>query len=176
MEIDMSVDLPLDNIRIKEINLTGGVDFDLDEIRIKELAPIRIDPINIGITELPDINLNATIDPVNIGITQIPDINLNAKIDPLKIDTDSKLQTDSIVKTDSILKTDNKVDLDLDVSIKELPQIDLQLGFRPTRIHFPLNYQFCLTLFGIKVFEFKTCGEGMIIAEDYKAKSTERCE
>jgi len=153
MEIDMSVDLPLDNIRIKEINLTGGVDFDLDEIRIKELAPI-----NIGLA------------PISIGITQIPDINLNAKIDPLKIDTDSKLQTDST------LKTDNKVDLDLDVSIKELPQIDLQLGLRPTRLHFPLSYQFCLTVFGIKVFEFKTCGEGMIITEDYKAKSTERCE
>ena len=168
----MSVDVPLDNIRIKEfptINLAGGVDFDLDEIRIKELAPISINPINIG-------------------ITQLPDINLNAKVDPLKLDTDSKLQTDSSVKTDSTLKTDskletdsslktdNKVDLDLDVSIKELPQIDLQLGFRPVRVHLPLNYKFCLTLFGIKVFEFNTCGEGMLIAEDYKAKSTERCE
>ena len=151
----MSVDVPLDNIRIKEfptINLAGGVDFDLDEIRIKELAPI------------------------NIGITQLPDINLNAKIDPLKLDTNSKLQTDSSVKTDSKLTTDNKVDLDLDVRITELPQIDLQIGLRPVRIHFPLSYQFCLTLFGIKVFEFKTCGEGMIIAEDYKAKSTEGCK
>jgi hypothetical protein len=160
MEIDMSIDVPLDNIRIKDFHLTGGVDFDLDEIRIKELAPINIGlaPVSIGLA------------PISIGITQMPDINLNAKIDPLKIDTDSKLQTDST------LKTDNKVDLDLDVSIKELPQIDLQLGLRPTRLHFPLSYQFCLTLFGIKVFEFKTCGEGMIITEDYKAKSTERCE
>lgn len=168
----MSVDVPLDNIRIKQfptINLAGGVDFDLDEIRIKELAPIKIEPINIGITQIPDINLNAKIDPLKL------DTNSKLQTDS-SVRTDSKVQTDSALKTDSTLKTDNKVDLDLDVSIKELPQIDLQLGLRPVRIHFPLSYQFCLTLFGVKVFEFKTCGEGMIIAEDYKAKSTERCD
>jgi hypothetical protein len=178
MESAMSVDFPLDNIRIKEfptINLAGGVDFDLDEIRIKELAPI-----NIGITELPDLNLNAKFDPLAIGITQLPDINLNAKLEPIKLDTDSKLQTvstlqtDSTLKTDSILKTDSTLDLDL--SIKELPQLDVQLGLRPVRIHLPLSYLFCLTVFGIKVFEFKTCGEGMVIAEDYKEKSAEHCE
>jgi hypothetical protein len=160
MEPVMSVDVPLDNIRIKEfptINLAGGVDFDLDEIRIKELAPI------------------------NIGITELPDINLNAKFEPVKLETDSKLKTDSTVKTDSVIKTDNvlntdnRVDLDLDVRIRELPQIDVQLGLRPVRIHLPLSYEFCLKIFGIKVFEFKTCGEGMVIAEDYKEKSTEKC-
>lgn len=162
----MSVDVPLDNIRIKEfptINLAGGVDFDLDEIRIKELAPIKLEPINIGITQIPDLNLNANIAPLTLNSDS-------------KLETDSSVKTDSKVQTDSTLKTDNKVDLDLDVSIKELPQIDLQLGLRPVRFHFPLNYKCCLTLFGIKVFEFNTCGEGMIIAEDYKAKSTERCK
>lgn len=166
----MSVDVALDNIRIKEfptINLGGGVDFDLDEIRIKELAPI-----NIGITELPAIN---------IGVTELPDINLNAhlavdKLPTVKLDTDSTLKTDSNLKTDSTVKTDNKVDLALDVRIRELPQLDVQLGLRPMRFHFPLNYRFCLTLFGIKVFEFETCGEGMIVAEDYHTKQAERCE
>lgn len=156
----MSVDVPLDNIRIKEfptINLAGGVDFDLDEIRIKELAPIML-----GITELPDINLNAKLDPLTV--------NTNSKLE-----TDSKLKTDSTLKTDIVLNTDNRVDLNLGVRILELPQIDIQLGLRPVRIHLPLSYEFCLKVFGVKVFEFKTCGEGMMIAEDYKAKSTEKC-
>ena len=166
MESVMSVDVPLDNIRIKEfptINLAGGVDFDLDEIRIKELAPIKI-----GITELPDINLNAKLDPVKLETDSKLKTDNNVK-------TDSTVKTDSAIKTDSVLNTDNRVDLDLDVRIRELPQIDIQLGLRPVRIHLPLSYEFCLKVFGIKVFEFKTCGEGMVIAEDYKAKSTEKC-
>lgn len=160
----MSVDVALDNIRIKEfptISLAGGVDFDLDEIHIKELAPI-----NIGITELPAIS---------IGITELPDINLNAQLAVDKLPT-IKLESDSTFKTDNNLKTDNKVDFALDVRIRELPQFDLQLGLRPMRFHFPLNYRFRLTLFGIKVFEFETCGEGMIVAEDYQPKQAERCE
>lgn len=175
----MSVDVALDNIRIKEfptINLGGGIDFDLDEIRIKELAPIsfgitQIPPINLGITQLPKINF---------AVTELPDFNLNAhlavdKLPTIKIETDSKLVTDSKLKTDSTLTTDNKIDLALDVRIKELPQLDVQLGLRPMRFHFPLSYRFCLKLFGIKVFEFETCGEGMIIAEDFKAKAAEQC-
>ncbi len=169
----MSVDVPLNNIRIKEfptINLAGGVDFDLDEIRIKELAPIKI-----GITELPDINLNAKLDPVKLT-TDSKLVTDNKLTTDNKLQTDNKLLTDNKVVTDSKLQTDNKVDLDLDVRIKELPQIDLQFGLRPMRFHFPINYQFCLKLFGCKVFEFKTCGEGMFIAEDYQAKSTEKCD
>lgn len=161
MESVMSVDVPLDNIRIKEfptINLAGGVDFDLDEIRIKELAPIAI-----SVTDLPDINLNAKLDPVKLETDSV-------------VKTNSSVKTDSTLKTDSVLNTDNKVDLDLDVRIRELPQIDIQLGLRPVRIHLPLSYEFCLKICGFKVFEFKTCGEGMVIAEDYKAKSTEKCD
>jgi hypothetical protein len=176
MESAMSVDVALDNIRIKEfptLNFGGGIDFDLDEIRIKELAPI-----NVGITQIA---------PINVGVTNLPDFNLNTqlsvdKLPPIHVLTDSKLATsstlksDSTVQTDSTLKTDNKVDLALEVKIKELPRIDLQLGLRPMRFHFPLNYRFCLKLLGIKVFEFETCGEGMIIAEDYKAKGAEECK
>ncbi|MFT5314173.1 MAG: hypothetical protein ACI8Z9_002672 [Paraglaciecola sp.] len=170
MESTMSVDVALDNIRIRElptINLSGGVDFDLDEIRIKELAPI-----NVGITEIP---------PINIGVTQLPDFNLNANLSvdslpTIRLETQSILNTDSKLKTDSSLTTDNKVDLALDVRFQELPQLDLQLGLRPMRFHFPLSYRFNLSVFGINIFEFSTCGEGMIVAEDYRAKAAERCE
>ncbi|WP_166263958.1 hypothetical protein [Marinobacter caseinilyticus] len=166
----MSVDVPLDNIRIKQfpntgagqgIEFAGGIDFDLDEIRIRELAPI-----SIGVTELPAIN---------IGVTNLPDVNVIVSLSVDNLPTIA-LDSDSRLNTDSTVKTDNKVDLDLDVRIRELPQLDVQLGLRPMRFHFPLNYRFRLTLFGIKVFEFETCGEGMIVAEDYQAKSAEQCE
>lgn len=74
------------------------------------------------------------------------------------------------------MKTDNKVDLALDVRVRELPQLDVQFGLRPMRFHFPVNYRFCLTLFGIRIFEFQTCGESMVIAEDYKPRKSESCE
>lgn len=156
----MSVDVDLTDIRIKElptIDLSGGVDLDLDNIRIRELAPI-----NIGITNLPPVNLNA-----NLAVDSLPTIDVN---------TNSNLTTDNNLTSNSTVKTDNKVDLALDVRIRELPQLDVQLGLRPMRFHFPLNYRFCLTLFGIKVFEFQTCGEAMAIAEDYKPHKTEDCE
>lgn len=154
----MSAEVDLTDIKIKELPpliFGGGLDLNLDEIRIRELAPI-----NVGITQLPDIN-------ANLAVTELPRI---------KLDTDSTVKTDSIVKTESTLNTDNKVDLDLDVRIRELPQVDLQLGFRPMRFHFPLHYRFCLTLFGIKVFEFETCGEGMVVVEDYHPHQAEQCD
>lgn len=156
----MSAEVDLTDIHIKElpeIKLGGSVDFDLDEIRIKELAPI-----SIGITQLPQINLGVTQLPqLNIAVTDLPKIEL---------DTNSKVTTDSTVKTDS------EVDLDLDVRIRELPQLDVQLGFRPMRFHFPLHYRFCLSLFGFKIFEFETCGEGMVVAEDYQPRKAEQCD
>jgi hypothetical protein len=185
MEFVMAIDVPLDKIRIKEIapiNIAGGAKFDDDGKALEEPFPIKagitagitalpeiklsakLDPVMIGITKLPDIKLCAKLDPIKIGITELPKIDLNAKIEPLKL------------TTDSVLNSDSQVDLNLDVRISELPQIDLQLGLRPMRFHLPLSYEFCLKIFGIKVFEFKTCGEGMFIVEDYKAKSTEKCD
>ncbi|WP_020405576.1 hypothetical protein [Hahella ganghwensis] len=146
----MSVDVALDNIRIKElptINLGGGVDLDLDNIRIKELPSIDIDLDadlgldNIRLTELA---------PINVGITSLPLVRL---------------------------ETNSKVDLGLDnIRIRELPQLDFQFGLRPMRFHFPLSYRFCLTLFGCRIVQFETCGEGMIVAEDYHPHKTETCD
>lgn len=172
----MSVDVALDNIRIKELptlQFGGGVDLDLNDIRINALPPInvgitQIAPINFGVTNLPDFNLNA-----NVAVDKLPPIHV---ITDSKLATTSTLKSDSTLQTDSTLKTDNKVDLALEVKIKELPRIDLQFGLRPMRFHFPLNYRFCLKLLGIKVFEFETCGEGMVIAEDYKARVAEECK
>ncbi|BES70406.1 hypothetical protein RE428_14240 [Marinobacter nanhaiticus D15-8W] len=159
----MSVDVALDNIRIRQFD----ADFGLDDLRIRELAPI-----NVGITSLPAIS---------VGLTQLPDINLNAgltvhELPTIRLDTESDLRTDSTVKTDSEVRTESKIDLALDLRVRELPRIDLQLGFRPMRFHFPMNYRFCLTLFGCKVFEFTSCGEAMVVAEDYVPRQTEGCD
>lgn len=158
----MSAEVDLTDIRVLElptIDLSGGVDLglDLDNIRIRELAPI-----SIGITDLPPFNVNA-----NLAVDNLPTIDIS---------TNSNLTTDNNLTSNSTVKTDNKVDLALDVRVRELPQLDVQFGLRPMRFHFPVNYRFCLTLFGIKVFEFQTCGESMVIAEDYKPRKSESCE
>ncbi len=153
----MSVDVALDNIRIKElptINLGGGVDLDLDNIRIKELPTIDIDvdaDLDLG---LDNIRLTE-LAPIKVGITDLP-----------------------LIRLDTIrLETNSKVDLGLDnIRIRELPQLDFQFGLRPMRLHFPLSYKFCLTLFGCKVFHFETCGEGMFVSEDYVPHKTESCD
>lgn len=152
----MSADVPLDNIKVKElptIDLSGDLDLDLDNIRIQQLPPI-----NLGITELPDIH---------IGITELPDVNVNAN---LSVDELPSID----VKTNSFLETDNRVELGL--KVLALPQIDLQLGLRPMRLHLPLNFRFCLTLFGCRVFELQTSGEGMLVTEDYHPRKAEQCE
>lgn len=157
----MSVDVPLDNIKINNFQLAGaagvnltvalpdpialdlGLDADLglDEIRIRELPPI-----SVGISELPQIR---------VGITELPTI-----------------RTDSTVSTASTLSSDSQVDLGLDdIRITELPRIDVQLGLRPMRFHLPLHFRFCLKLFGHTVLEIDTCGEAMAVAEDVETGS-----
>lgn len=158
----MSVDVPLDNIRIREfptLNFSGGVavDLDLDNIKLTELAPI-----NIGLTQLPPVVLNAAV-----SLEKLPTVKLESKS---SLDTDSRLESDSKVATES------KVDLALDLRVRELPRLDIQFGARPMRFHFPFSYRFCLTLFGVTVLQFETCGEGMVVAEDYIPNASERCE
>ena len=112
--------------------------------------------VEVGVTDLPEIK---------VGVTELPVINLNAN---------ATLSSDNRVVTDNRLQSDNRVELD--VRIRELPQIDLQLGFRPMRIHFPLGYRFSLNLFGLELFKLEACGESMVVIEDYSPRQTEECE
>jgi hypothetical protein len=63
-------------------------------------------------------------------------------------------------------------------SIKDIPQIQLSadVGMKPTRIHNPLHYTFCISLFGLEIMTFAICGEGMTIIEPYNQHKAERCE
>lgn len=143
-----------------------SAEVDLTDIRILELPTIDLSGgVDLGL-DLDNIRIRE-LAPISIGITSLPAIDIT---------TTSNLTTDNNLTSKSTLNTDNKVDLALDVRVRELPQLDFQLGLRPVRLHFPLNYRCCLTLFGIKIFEFQTCGEGMVIAEDYKARKSEGCE
>lgn len=74
-----SLDLDLDNIRIKELApissiaaLSGSLDFGLDNIRIKELAPISLTSTStLTSTGTMDIGLD------DIRIKELPRIDLN---------------------------------------------------------------------------------------------------
>lgn len=173
----MSVDVDLPNPWTFNANFSGALDLDLDEIRIKELPPVEfrvseLSDFNFRVKELPVIVLKA-----DIGIKELPIIRLesNSKLD-VKLDSTSKLESTSKLDTTSKLESNSKVDLGLDnIRIRELPTLKFELGFKPVRFHFPINYQWRLTLFGYELFKFNTCGESQVIAEDYVARSTESC-
>jgi len=76
---------------------------------------------------------------------------------------------------------DGDLDVGLDeIRILELPTIEiaplfLELGFRPTRVHFPVHLDFCFRLCGFDLMSLSVCGEAMTIIEDYHPHRTERC-
>ena len=63
-------------------------------------------------------------------------------------------------------------------SIKDIPQIQLSadIGLKPTRVHNPLHFTFCISFFGLELMTFAVCGEAMTIIEPYQPRKTERCE
>ena len=76
------------------------------------------------------------------------------------------------------ITTDSTVDMGLDnIRIKELPKINmcLELAMKPTRIHFPVNYRFCVNSLGMELLAFNVCGESMVVIEDYVPHKTEIC-
>ena len=157
----------------------------LSNIRVKEFPDLNLDfevisPIEIGLLSLPDINVAVTELPeINIGITELPEINFNLEVTQLPtldIKSDSDLRTTSTLDTNSSLNSTSSLDVSLDLRITELPRIDLQFGFRPMRFHFPLNYRFCISLFGFRIFELETCGEAMVVSEDYRPLKSEECQ
>jgi hypothetical protein len=98
----------------------------------------------------------------NIRIKEVQPITLQGGVTPIK--TESKLEGGT-----------NPIKTDSSISVMKLPQIDLQFGMRPTRVHLPVDLKFCVSLLGMPLVSFDVCGESMVIVEDYKPHRTELC-
>ena len=158
---------PFDHYTL-DVNLAGGGTS--VELGIDEAATSIANALTTGVTVkagLDNITVHAGLD--NIAIKELK-ASLEAKITQL-VPIDLKITELPKIVTESTL------DLGLDnIRIAELPPLQLELAVRPVRVHLPLNYTFCLELFGVRLFKFSICGEGMVISEDYKPHATERCE
>lgn len=111
----------------------------------------------------------------NIRIMEVQPVTLQGGATAIK--TESKMEGGA-----NPLKTESKIEggtnplkTDSSISIMKLPQIDLQFGMRPTRVHMPVGLKFCVSLLGMQLVSFDVCGESMVIVEDYKPHRTELC-
>ena len=152
----MSVDVDIPQPFNATLGLSGAVDLDLDDI-------------HVSVDRLPTVNTDSQ---VNLTSSSSVNGDIDADVD-LKSDSKVDLDTDSKVE----LESDSKVDLGLDnIRIRELPEIKFEFGLRPVRIHFPLNFKWRLSILGCEVFNFETCGESMVVAENLKKHKSEHCE
>lgn len=152
----MSVDVEVPQPFNANLGLSGEVGIGLEEV-------------NIDLKSVSQVNTDSEVD---LKSDSKIDLASNSKID-LKSDNELEVETDSKVE----LNSDSNVDLGLDnvgISIRELPNIIF--GFRPTRVQAPHHYKVCLKLFGVEIFKFESCGEGMLISEDLKKRAAEKCE
>lgn len=104
----------------------------------------------------------------NIRIMEVQPVTLQGGATAIK--TESRMEGGT-----NPIKTESKVETDSSISIMKLPQIDLQLGMRPTRVHMPVGLKFCVSLLGMPLVSFDVCGESMVIVEDYAPHRTELC-
>ncbi len=162
----MSVDVDIPQPFNATLGLSGAVDLDLDDI-------------HVSVDRLPTVNLN-TDNQVNLTSSSAVNADIDADVDlkstsKVDLDSDSKVELESDSKFQ--LDSDSKVDLGLDnIRIRELPEIKFEFGLRPMRIHFPLNFKWRLSILGCEVFNFETCGESMVVAENLKKHKSEHCE
>lgn len=61
----------------------------------------------------------------------------------------------------------------LDLAVKELPKIDMDVGLKPTRVSMPMNTHVCLKVLGLKLLDLSLCGENMVILEPYVPRRAE---
>jgi hypothetical protein len=159
-------DVNLNNIHAG-VTLGGSLDLGLDDLRLKELPELRA-----ALTALPEIRATLAA-----SITSLPTIVTSSG---LQVTALPEIRTDSALRVAiseiPTIRTESEVDLGLDdIRIRELPPIQLDLAFRPFRIHLPLNFHFCIEVLGVTLFKFALCGESMVIGEEYTPHETEKC-
>jgi len=126
--------------------------------------------------------MGASIDvytPKGLGLGLSGGLGLDLDLDNIQVKVNGPLpviQLDTI-KLDVVhlpkIVTESKVDVSL--AITKLPKIELEFGFKPTRVHLPTHYQMCFSLLGKEVFKFAICGESMVAIEPYVPHQTEKC-
>jgi hypothetical protein len=116
--------------------------------------------VDLGLEELKDMKLNAGLD--NIKINNIPKITVDVGLSDIRVKEFPK----------DPLKTDSNI------RITQLPKIELdaQFSVKPTRVHLPMDYRLSIGVMGYELLGFAFCGEGMVIAEEYKKHVTEGCD
>lgn len=163
----MSADINLDNINV-DLDLSGAADLGLDAIAgaltsgVNATVGLGLDNISVQVQGGVDVglgNVRADLGLDDIRLKELPTVRVEASVKELPV-----------------IRTDSQVDLGLDnIRIQELPPFRFDFAFRPIRIHLPLNYSFCIELFGFRLFKFSVCGEGMVVTEDFQPHETERC-
>ncbi|HEX7217053.1 MAG TPA: hypothetical protein VF578_22780 [Methylomirabilota bacterium] len=118
----------------------------------------------------PDIPTEYTIHIENVDNDLLSNIRI-MEVQPVTLQGGA-----TAIKTESKMEGGaNPIKTDSSISIMKLPQIDLQLGMRPTRVHMPVGLKFCVSLLGLPLVSFDVCGESMVIVEDYTPHRTELC-
>ncbi len=147
------------------------------DLTLEKLAELGIPQI----AQVLGTGIKADVGLGNIGLNVGGSVGLG--LDNIKVDATADVGLNNIhikelpvVHTDSKLESNSKIDAGLDnIRITELPPFHFEFSMKPIRIHLPLNYSFCLELFGVRLFKFSVCGEGMVVTEDYVPHTTERC-
>jgi hypothetical protein len=117
------------------------------------LAPNPLD-VDLGFTVGGTVGVNAN---ATLNIPTLPKITIG--LDPIQINP---------------LSLEIKP-LDINLAVTRLPLIDIQFGFRPMRFHFPMNMKLAICALGKEVLSFGTCGESMLVIEDYVPHQRELC-
>jgi hypothetical protein len=111
----------------------------------------------------------------NIRIKEVQPFTLQGGVTAIKSESKMEGGTNPIKTESKIEGGANSIKTDSSISVMKLPQIDLQFGMRPTRVHMPVGLKFCVSLLGLPLVSFDVCGESMVIVEDYKPHRTELC-
>ncbi len=134
-----------------------------------------LDNIGIGVSRLPKIEIGVDDLKIDAGLN---DVRIR-ELAPIRVTADASIQKIPKIEAEIDAGLDNiraDVDLGLDnIRLRELAPIQLEIGIRPTRVHFPVNMKISGSLLGCEIWSLSTCGESMVIVEDYVAHETEQC-
>lgn len=171
------ISIPWENIRAT-LTLAGGnsdigVDLTGTDIAVGATLGGTVGA-NLGGTVGANLSGGVAVDVGldDVRIKELPKIETDSSISVKEL---PKIETDSTISVKELPKIE--VDLGLDnIRIAEFPPLQLELGFRPFRLHLPVNFKFCLEVLGVTLFKFSVCGEGMAIGEDNQPRQAEQCK